>query len=59
MDGQTMLNTLYSDDETIGYAIDLSMVAGARIRKGELAVPARWDGLYDKYRMRINADSTG
>ena len=50
MDWQTMLNTLYSDDETLGYAIDLSMVAGARIRKGELAVPARWDGLYDKYR---------
>ena len=50
MDGQTMLNTLYSDDETIGYAIDLSMVAGALIRRGDLPVPARWDGLYDEYR---------
>ena len=50
MDWQTMHNTLYSDDETIGYAIDLSMVAGALIRRGDLPVPDRWDGLYDEYR---------
>ena len=50
MDWQTMENTLYSDDETLVYAIDLSMVAGAKIRMGELPVPDRWDGLYDEYR---------
>jgi len=50
MDWQTMENTLYGDDETLGYAIDLSMVAGAKIRSGDIDVPDRHDGLYDEYR---------
>lgn len=50
MDWTTMRNTLYGDDETIGYALDLSMVAGARIRDGEMAVPDRYDGLYDEFK---------
>ena len=37
---------LYSDDETFAHALDLSMVAGALIRAGDLPVPDRWDGLY-------------
>ena len=46
MDWQTMHNTLYGDDETMAHALDLSMVAGALIRRGDLPVPDRWDGLY-------------
>ena len=41
-----VLNTLNSDDETMDWALHLSMVAGARIRMGELPVPDRWDDLY-------------
>ena len=45
-----ILNILYSDDETFGYMLDLSMVAGARIRSGEQAPPVdRYDGLYDEF----------
>lgn len=42
-------NTIYSDDETMGWALELSMQAGALIRAGKLPVPDRWDGLYDEY----------
>lgn len=46
LDWQRVENCLYSDDETMAYALDLSMVAGALIRAGKLPVPDRWDGLY-------------
>lgn len=46
----TLEGQLNSDREVCGYALDLAMVAGALIRKGELPVPARYDGLYDKYK---------
>jgi hypothetical protein len=39
-------NTLLSDDEVMFHALDLSIAAGAEIRAGHKAVPARWDGLY-------------
>jgi hypothetical protein len=39
-------NTLYSDDETIGYTLDLSIYAGALIRAGKIPIPDRYDGLY-------------
>jgi len=39
-------NTIYSDDDVGGYALDLSMVAGELIRRGDLPVPDRYDGLY-------------
>jgi hypothetical protein len=43
-------NTFYSDDETFGYMLDLSMEAGAKIRRGLMAPPPdRYDGLWDKY----------
>ena len=54
MDWQTMHNTLYGDDDTIGYALDLSMVAGANIRAGKLPVPDRHDKLYQRIE---NADN--
>jgi len=38
-----------NDYEVRCHLLDLSMVAGAKIRAGELAVPDRHDGLYDKY----------
>lgn len=47
---QKVMDTIYSDDEVFEHVIDLSMVAGAKIRKGELEVPDRYDGLYDKYK---------
>jgi hypothetical protein len=43
-------NTLYSDDDTLGHVLDLSMVAGEKIRNGAQDAPDRWDGLYDEYR---------
>ena len=46
MDWQTVHSTIYGDDETMAHALDLSMVAGAKIRAGQLPVPDRWDGLY-------------
>ena len=50
LDWEVMHNTLYSDDETIGYALDLSMVAGALIRTGKQKPPTdRHDGLYEKF----------
>jgi len=43
-----VMNTLYSDDDVFGHMLDLSMVAGARIRAGEQEPPYdRYDGLYD------------
>jgi hypothetical protein len=45
-----VLNTLYSDDDTMGHMLDLSMAAGELIRTGLLPAPSdRYDGLYDKY----------
>lgn len=45
-----IMNTLYSDDDTYCYVIDLSMVAGAMIRSGQMPAPAdRYDGLYNDY----------
>ena len=45
-----IVNTLYSDDDTYAYVIDLSMVAGALIRSGKMEPPRdRWDGLYNAY----------
>ncbi len=41
-----VLNTIYSDDETYEHLLNLSMVAGALIRNGELPIPDRWDRLY-------------
>lgn len=50
MDYDTIMNTLYSDDETMEHMLLLSMAAGALIRSGEKEAPAdRWDGLYDEY----------
>ncbi len=46
MDWYTVHNTIYGDDETMAHALDLSMVAGAKIRAGELPVPDRLDWLY-------------
>jgi hypothetical protein len=46
LDRKTLWNTLYSDDETLGYALDLSMHAGALIKAGALPIPDRHDGLY-------------
>jgi hypothetical protein len=43
-------NSLYSDDYKMDYALELSMMAGALIRRGDLPVPDRWDGLYDEYK---------
>ena len=48
-DRETVRNTLYSDDEIYAHVLDLSMVAGARIRAGELQAPARYDKLYDEF----------
>jgi hypothetical protein len=42
-------NTLLSDDETMGYCLDLSIAAGGEIRSGHRVAPDRWDGLYDKF----------
>ena len=44
-----VMNTLYSDDETYGHVLDLSIAAGGEIRAGAKVVPNRWDGLYDKF----------
>jgi hypothetical protein len=46
LERETLWNTLYSDDETIGYALDLSVHAGALIRAGKIPIPDRYDGLY-------------
>lgn len=46
-----IMNTLYSDDDTYGYMLDLSMAAGARIRAGaQKPPPDRHDRLYDAWR---------
>lgn len=50
MDWKTLNNTLDSDDESLVHALNLSMVAGAKIRAGLMNVPDRHDGLYDEYR---------
>jgi hypothetical protein len=50
MDWKTMHNTLYSDDDIMGYALDLSIAAGALIRRGDKPVPDRKDKLYEEYR---------
>jgi len=45
-----VMNTLYSDDDTYGYMLDLSIIAGARIREGLQQPPLdRYDRLYNKY----------
>lgn len=54
LDWQTMRNTLYGDDETMAYSLDLAMVAGALIRRGDLPIPDRWDRLYEKVRHGIS-----
>ena len=46
MDWYTVHNTIYGDDETMAHALDLSMVAGALIRAGQLPIPDRRDKLY-------------
>jgi len=50
LDWDTLHNTLLSDDESIAHSLDLCMVAGALIRRGDLPVPDRWDKLYEEYR---------
>ena len=43
-------NTIYSDDDTAGYVLDLSMEAGGKIRAGLMAPPPdRYDGLWNEY----------
>lgn len=39
-------NSVYSDDEVYAHALDLSLVASAKIRAGEIPVPDRHDNLY-------------
>jgi hypothetical protein len=39
-------NTIYSDDEVMEHALNLSMAAGALIRSGKMPIPDRYDGLY-------------
>jgi hypothetical protein len=41
-----IMNTLYSDDETMWHCMDLSMAAGGEIRAGHKVAPDRWDKLY-------------
>jgi len=43
---QAVENTIYGDDDVFAHALNLSMVAGAKMRAGELPAPDRWDGLY-------------
>jgi len=43
-----IMNTVYSDDEVFDHGLTLSMMAGAKIRAGELPIPDRHDGLYRK-----------
>ena len=38
-----------NDYEVRCHVVDLSMAAGAKIRSGDLPIPHRHDGLYDKY----------
>jgi hypothetical protein len=45
-DTVTIMNTVYSDDDTYDHALMLSINAGAKIRAGELPIPDRHDGLY-------------
>jgi hypothetical protein len=45
----TVENTLYSDDDLYGHVLDLSMIAGSKIRTGLQPAPDRWDGLYKDY----------
>lgn len=47
------LESTLNDVEVRIHIVDLSMVAGAKIRIGELPVPSRHDGLYDKYNTNI------
>ena len=44
------LERTMSDLEVRIHIVDLSIAAGAKIRAGNLAVPDRHDGLYDKYK---------
>jgi hypothetical protein len=45
-----VINTLYSDDETMGHILDLSMKAGELIRERQQPAPQdRYDGLWDEY----------
>jgi len=39
-------NTIYSDDEVADHTLYLSMVAGAKIKAGDLPIPHRYDRLY-------------
>jgi len=39
-------NTVYSDDDVYANGLELSMVAGALIRAGQLPIPDRRDKLY-------------
>ena len=43
---QAVENSIFGDDDIYAHALNLSMIAGAKIRAGELQVPDRWDGLY-------------
>jgi hypothetical protein len=43
-------NTVYSDDEVFEHGLNLSMVAGAKIRAGLMSVPDRHDKLYEEFR---------
>jgi hypothetical protein len=49
MHWQAVENSIYGDDDIYAHALNLSMVAGALIRRGELPAPVRWDGLYNQY----------
>jgi hypothetical protein len=43
-------NTVYSDDDVYEHALNLSMVASAKIRAREMPVPDRHDKLYEEFR---------
>ena len=50
LDWVTTRNTLYSHDDLMEEALDLSMIAGELIRRGLKPTPDRHDGLYDHYK---------
>lgn len=48
-DWPRLLKTIYSDNDVYIWALDLSMIAGAKIREGLQPAVKRHDGLYDEY----------
>jgi hypothetical protein len=50
MDRQKLRHTYFSDWQVGKHALNLSMIAGHKIRHGMIPVPDRADGLYEAYR---------